>query len=147
MHSDNAKCSVSREIKEFLNERRIASTFFSVYNLRGNSQCERFNGIIWNTIKLALRTNGLEIANWKMVIPEVLHSLRSLLCRATKEVPHDRFLKFPRRSMFGTNAPIWMIESGPVYVRKHVRDKYDPVVEEMDLLNDNPNTLNGFAHR
>ena len=30
--------------------------------------------------------------------------------------------------MFGTNAPIWMTEPGPVYVRKHVRDKYDPVV-------------------
>ena len=113
----------------------------STYHLgpRGNSQCERFNGIIWNTIKLALRTNGLEIANWEMVIPEVLHSLRSLLCTATNEVPHDRFLKFPRRSMFGTNAPIWMNEPGPVYVRKHVRDKYDPVVEEMDLLNANPN--------
>ena len=41
--------------------------------------------------------------------------------------------------MFGTNAPIWMTEPGPVYVRKHVRDKYDPVVEEMDLLNANPN--------
>ena len=139
VHSDNAKCFVSKEIKEFLNERGIASTFSSVYNPRGNSQCERFNGIIWNTIKLALRTNGLEIANWEMVIPEVLHSLRSLLCTATNEVPHDRFLKFPRRSMFGTNAPIWMNEPGPVYVRKHVRDKYDPVVEEMDLLNANPN--------
>ena len=41
--------------------------------------------------------------------------------------------------MFGTNAPIWITEPGPVYVRKHVRDKYDPVVEEMDLLNANPN--------
>ena len=116
-----------RKRKEFLNERGIASTFSSVYNPRGNSQCERFNGIIWNTIKLALRTNGLEIANWEMIIPEVLHSLRS------------GFLKFPRRSMFGTNAPIWMTEPGPLYVRKHIRDKYDPVVEEMDLLNANPN--------
>ena len=41
--------------------------------------------------------------------------------------------------MFGTNAPIWMTEPGPVHVRKHVRDKYDPVVEKMNLLNANPN--------
>ena len=41
--------------------------------------------------------------------------------------------------MFGTNAPIWMTEPGSVHVRKHVRDKYDPVVEEMYLLNGNPN--------
>ena len=139
VHSDNAKCFVSKEIKEFLNERGIASTFSSVYNPSDNSQCECFNGIIWNTIKLALRTNGLKIANWEMVIPEVLHSLRSLLCTATNEVPHDRFFNFSHCLMFGTNAPIWMTEPGPVYVRKHVRDKYDPVVEEMDLLNANPN--------
>ena len=30
-------------------------------------------------------------------------------------------------------------EPGPVHVRKHVRDKYDPVVEEMDLFHANPN--------
>ena len=41
--------------------------------------------------------------------------------------------------MFGTNAPIWMTEPGPMYVLKYVRYKYDPVVEEMDLLNANPN--------
>ena len=134
VHTDTAKCFISKEIKEFLNERKIASTFSSVYNPRGNSQCERFNGVIWNTVKLALRTNGLEIADWEMVIPEVFYSLHSLLCTATNEVPHDRFLKFPRRSMFSTNTPIWMTEPGPVYVRKHVRDKYDPVVEKMDLL-------------
>ena len=64
VHSDNAKCFVSKKIKEFLNERGIAITFFSMYNPRGNSQCKRFNGIIWNTLKLALCKNGLEIANW-----------------------------------------------------------------------------------
>ena len=57
VHNDNAKCFVSKEVKKFLNERGITSTFSSVYNPRGNSQCERFNGIIWNTINLALRTN------------------------------------------------------------------------------------------
>ena len=74
-----------------------------------------------------------------MVIPEVLQSLRPLLCTATNEIPHDRFFKFPRRSMFGTNTPILMTEPGPVYVRKHVRDKYDPVVEKMDLVHANQN--------
>ena len=41
--------------------------------------------------------------------------------------------------MFGTNAPIWMTKPGPVYVPKQVRDKYDPVVEEIDLLHANQN--------
>ena len=139
VHSDNAKCFVSKEIKLFLDERGIASTHSSVYNPRGNSQCERFNGTIWNTIKLALRTRGLKITKWETVIPEALHSLRSLLCTATNEIPHDRFLKFSRRSMFGTRASLWITEPGSVYVRKHVRDKYDPLVDEVELLNANQN--------
>ena len=32
-----------------------------------------------------------------------------------------------------------MTEPKPVYVRKHVRDKYEPIVEEMDLLHANQN--------
>ena len=41
--------------------------------------------------------------------------------------------------MFGAKAPSLVTEAGLVYVRKHVRDKYDPVVEEIDLLHANPN--------
>ena len=41
--------------------------------------------------------------------------------------------------MFGTNTPIWMTETRPVCMRKHVRDKYDPAVEEMNLLHANQN--------
>ena len=101
MHSNNAKCFVSKEIELFLNERGIASAFSSVYNPSGKSQCKRFNGIIWNISKLALRTRGLKTSQWEMVVPESLHALRSLLCSATNEVPHDRFFKFTRCSMFG----------------------------------------------
>ena len=90
VHSDNAKCFVSREIKQFLTERGVLSTFTSVYNPRGNSQCERYNGVIWNAVRLALRTKGMEISRWESVLPQVLHSLRSLLCTATNETPHER---------------------------------------------------------
>ena len=65
-----------------------------------------------------LRTNGLETANWE--ITDALQLLRSLLCPATNEAPHDRVLKFPSHHMFGTNTPIWIIKPGPVYVRKHM---------------------------
>ena len=41
--------------------------------------------------------------------------------------------------MFGTNTPIWMTRSGPVYKQKNVQDKYDPVVKEVDLLHVNEN--------
>ena len=60
VHSDNAKCFVCKEIKLFHCERKITIIFSCVYNPRGNTQCERFNGIIWNAIKLALSTRGLK---------------------------------------------------------------------------------------
>ena len=63
----------------------------------------------------------LENFSWKMVTPESLHALRSLLFTATNEVSHDRFFNFARRSMFGTTTSSWMSEPGPVYVLKHVR--------------------------
>ena len=97
-----------------------------------NSQCERLNGLIWNILKLALRTKGLKTSQWEMVIPETLHWLHSLVCTAANEIPHDRLLKFPRRSTFGTNTPLWIPEPGPVYDRKHVRDKYNPIVNEVE---------------
>ena len=65
VHSDNAKCFVSKEIKMFFNEREILSTYSFVYKPRNNSQCERFNGMIWNTIKLALPTRGLKTFHGK----------------------------------------------------------------------------------
>ena len=46
VHSDNAKCFVSRDVKQFFNERGIATAFSSVYNPRGISQCEQYNRVI-----------------------------------------------------------------------------------------------------
>ena len=41
--------------------------------------------------------------------------------------------------MFGTTALSWVSEPGLVYERKHVRDKYDPEVDEVNLLHANQN--------
>ena len=82
---------------------------------------------------------GLKTSQGEMVIPKSLQALRSLLCSATNEVLRDRFFKCSRCSMFGTTAFSWMSEPGRVYVRKHVRDKHDPIVDEVDLLLANQN--------
>ena len=82
---------------------------------------------------MALRTKGLNISHWEVVLSEALRSLRTLLCTATNETPHDRVFKFLRRSMSGKTVPVWLTEPGTVLVKKHVCDKYDPLVDEVDL--------------
>ena len=79
------------------------------------------------------------MSQWQVVLSEALHSLRTLLRTATNEAPHDRIFKFLKRSMSGRNVPVWLTETGTVLVRKHVRDKYDPHVDEVDSLSANQN--------
>jgi transposase InsO family protein len=79
---------MSREFKSFLLERGIAKSQTTPYNPTGNSQCERYNGIIWKTITLALETRKLPVTHWEDVLLDSLHSIRSLLCTSTNATPH-----------------------------------------------------------
>ncbi|XP_054277995.1 uncharacterized protein LOC128996612 [Macrosteles quadrilineatus] len=59
--------------------------------------------------------------------------------RATNETPHERLFKHQRRSFYGTSQPQWLMNPGPVLVRRHVRNnKYEPLVEQAQLIEANP---------
>ena len=127
-------------LNSFLYDRGIAITHFSGYNSKGNAQCERYNGVIWNSIKLALRNRNLPLSRWEIVVTDVLHSQRSLLCTVTNETPHERFLKFSRRSKSGVSVPTWLMqEPNTVFAKHHVRNKYDPLVDKVEVVQLNPN--------
>ena len=139
IHSDRGKAFVSAQFKQFLYERGIALTHSSPYNPRGNSQIERLNGTIWRTIELTLKGRGLETKGWEQVLPDSLHSIRSLLCTSTNKTPHERFYAFSRKSSFGTSMPSWLMSPGNVLLRRHVRaSKYEPHVDEVELIDANP---------
>ena len=71
-------------------------------------------------------------------MPTALHSIRSLLCTATNETPHERFFAHERRSAKGFTMPSWLLTPGRVLMKKNVRaSKYDPLVEEVELLEAN----------
>ena len=75
-----------------------------------------------------------------MVLPDALHSIRSLLCTATNQTPHERMFNYKRKSSFGTSVPTWLSAPGFVYLKRYVRSsKYDPLVEEVDLVHTAPN--------
>lgn len=139
VHSDRGASFKSDSMKSFLVAHGIGSSFTTPYNPRGNGQCERYNGIIWQTVKLALASKGLDTSHWEIVLPDALHSIRSLLCTVTNETPHERFLSFTRRTPAGANLPTWLIEKGKALLRRHVRtSKYDPLVDEVEILQTNP---------
>ena len=70
-----------------------------------------------------------------------MHSIRSLLCTATNETPHERVFSFPRRSTSGSSLPGWLTDNSKALMKRHSnRSKYDSLVEEVELLDVNPNT-------
>ena len=143
IHTDRGSGFMSSELKNFLLQKGISSSRTTSYNPVGNGQIERLNGTLWKTITLALKTKGLPTNCWQEVLLDALHSIRSLLCTATNTTPHERMFTYPSKSTSGVSVPSWLTTPGPVLLKRHVRkSKYDPFVDEVDLLEANPQ----YAH-
>ena len=56
VHSDREPSFMSNEFKQWLREKGIATSRTTPYNPQGNGQTERYNGIIYKTVELALKT-------------------------------------------------------------------------------------------
>ena len=139
VHSDRGLSFVSKNVKRFLNERGIATSYSTPYHPQGNGQCERANQTIWRTVKLLLRSRQLQEDQWEKVLYKALHSVRSLLCKSTNQTPHERLFTFPRRAMTGTAMPTWLLSQGTkVLLRRFVRDKSDPLCDVVEILDANP---------
>ena len=139
VHSDRAAQFMSREVSDFLASHGVVMTHSTPYHPQGNSQCEREIGTIWRTVRLALRSLKLPDHQWEHVLGRALHSVRSLLCTATNQTPHERLFAFSRRSSNGYSLPSWLSSPGPVLLRKFVRhSKSDPLVEYVDLESATP---------
>ena len=101
--------------------KKDATSKSTLYHPIGNGQCERYNGIIWKGVQLALKSHNLQFSNWEMVLPSVLHSMRSLLSTATNNTPHERLFTFQRRSMCGMSLPSRLTTSDKVMLRRYLR--------------------------
>ena len=94
IHSDQGPEFTSSLFKEL---HRLSGTKMSTttpYHPMGNSQVERYNGIVWNTVKSFTTNNKIDIKHWESVLPQALHAVRSLLCTSTNQTPHERFFNF-----------------------------------------------------
>ena len=142
IHNDRATDFLSDETKQFLTSKGVATSKTSRYNPRGNGQVERLNGTLWKAIQVSLHSRKLKLSDWESVLPDALHSVRSLLCTATNQSPHERLFNYERRSTSGKTMPSW-VKPGPVYIRNHVKqNKMSPPVSSATLINANPE----YAH-
>ena len=129
---------LSAELKSHLTKKGIVTSTSTPYHPTGNLQWERFNGLTWKNIRLAIRTHNLDVKQWELVLPTALHSLRSLLSTAINCMPHEKFFNFSRRSPAGFSLPSWLVH-GPVLLQKFVRaSKNDDLVDKVELIDVNP---------
>ena len=137
VHNDRGTDFLSNETKSYLLNKNIASSNTSRYNPQGNGQVEKLNGTLWKAIQVTLHSRNMNISEWETVLPDALHSIRSLLCTATNCTPHERMFSFNRKSTSGKTIPSW-VKPGPVYVRNHTRrSKNDPPVTPATLIHAN----------
>ena len=140
IHSDRGKCFIFQEFISYLNKREVSTSYTSVYNPQGNGQCKRYKAIIWKAVKLSLKTRNLPIEQWQVVLPDTLHSIRSLLCTATNTTPYERLFNFSRGSCLGLCTPTLLSLPGNVLLKIYVRtSKHEPLVDEVELIHASPN--------
>ncbi len=128
-------------MRSYLNDLGINLSKTTPYHPQGNDQCERFNEIIWKTVRLFIHSHKLDISNWEEILPTALHSIRSLLNTSTNCTPHERFFAFQRRPGTIRNKilPSHLINSGAVLLRNFERsNKNDSLVRQVELLQANP---------
>ena len=87
IHSDRGAAFMSTELRNFLHQKGIATSYITPYNPQGNGQSERYNGTVWRAITLVLKTKRLPTSRWQEVLPDAIHSIQSLLCTTTNTTP------------------------------------------------------------
>ena len=139
IHSDRGAAFMSSELKQYLHDKGVATSRTTPYNPQGNGLVERYNGTIWKAVTLALKARNLPPKCWEIVLPDALHSIRSLISTSTNCTPHEIMFAFKRRTSTGTSVPTWLSRPGPVLLKRHVRlSKYGPLVDKVYLIEATP---------
>ncbi len=92
VHSDHGTSLVSQEVRAVLSEKGVAMSHTTqlptilLVTARWRSTKE--------PVTMACKSKNLPIKYWQEVLPDVLHSIWSLLCTSTNETPHERLFCF-----------------------------------------------------
>ena len=76
--------------------------------------------------------------HWEYILPNVFHSICSLLCTTTNCTPYEHMFCYDKKSLNGVSLPSWE-KPGPIYIKDlYQNNKSDLLVEEAKLLEANP---------
>ena len=88
---------------------------------------------------MVLKFHQLPTKASQQVFGDALNSIRSLLCTSINCTFHERLITYKRKSTSSTSVPSWMATPDPMLLKRFNRNsKYDPLVEEVELLEANP---------
>lgn len=93
IHSYRGSSFIFRETTAHLTKKSVVFSKITPYHQTRNTQLGRYKEIIWKSIQPALETNQLHESEWQIVLPQTLHSVKSLLSTATNVTLHDSFFK------------------------------------------------------
>lgn len=135
IHSDRGKEFLSDSFLAFLRNWGVTKSSTNPYNPRANGQCERFNGIIWRTVRCLMEDKQLRPEQWPSEVSVALSAIRSLKCRSTGSTPHELLLNFHRQHPSPIDGQDYSLRVGEsALLRRHVRTKDEPLGEEVAVL-------------
>ena len=84
------------------------------------------------------KNHKLSTIHWETMIPDALHSIRTLISVSANCTSHERLFQYQRWSSTRCNFPGWLSTPGQVLLKKHFRkSKYNPLIEEVKLIETN----------
>ena len=89
IHSDVGSSFMSEELVNYLRSRGIASSRSTPYHSTGNSQVEKFNGIVWKSVRLTLASVKLPVCNSPARRTRTIHLIK--ITQASENL-HNHFI-------------------------------------------------------
>jgi len=96
-----------------------------------------YNALAVNSMRASTPYSCKKLDKWEKVLAEALHAVRSLVCLAANETPHGRLFRFPRIAMNSMALPSWLLTPETVLLRRHVRNKGDPLCDSAEFVEGN----------
>ena len=86
-----------------------------LHPISSNRESERYHSITPKAVTLALTSRQLNVSARERVLPDALHSIRSLLCTSTNAAPHEIFRLGPTISK-PHGLPTCLMSPGKVFL-------------------------------